>query len=366
LARADGGEGLRLERVRRVGPLLDEWAALADRVGAPPALHPGYVRAWVDAFSSPRRLRALAVRRDGELAAVLPVVMARTGLMTRPQSEVEEVGLVSDDPRAAAAVMGAALELPVAWLLLRPVPDGAPTHRALTAAAARAGCPLAARTVETQAYIDLTGGWEQYWKTRGSKLRSDISRRRRRLGELGEVTVEGHEAGALDAALDDALRIEASGWKGRSGTAMAASPAHERFYRSMARWAEGRGWLRLWFLRLDGRPIAFRLGIEAFGVFSSLKIGYLEEFAAQSPGKVLEAAVIESLHASDCRRFEYAGHTSDHKTRWATGSRDLLELSAFPATLRGATGPALAGLRARAIPIVKGMRARLQALRPRA
>ena len=366
MARADGGEGLRLERVREVGPLLDEWAALADRVGAPPALHPGYVRAWVNAYSDSGRLRALTVRREGRLAAVLPVVMARSGLMTVPQSEVDEVGLVSDDPPAAAAAMAAALELPVAWLMLRPVPEGGPTHRALAAAAARTGRPLLARTVETQAYIDLTGGWEEYWKARGSKLRSDISRRRRRLGELGEVTVEGYEAGALDAALDDALRIEASGWKGRGGTAMAASPADERFYRSMARWADERGWLRLWFLRLDGRPIAFRLGIEAFRVFSSIKIGYLEAFAAQSPGKVLEAAVIESLHAGDCRRFEYAGGTSDHKTRWATGSRDLLELSAFPPTLRGAAGHAAAGLRARAIPIVKGMRARLQALRPRA
>ena len=134
------------------------------------------------------------------------------------------------------------------------------------------------------------------------------------------------------------LRIEVSGWKGREGTAIADRPREERFQRLLARWADSRGWLRLWFLRLDDRPIAFRLGIEARGVFTSLKIGYLEEYAAQSPGKVLEAAVIESLHRGDCRRFDYAGGTTAHKDRFATGSCPLLELSAFPDSLRGRAG----------------------------
>ena len=352
-----------MAQVRDVGPMMDEWGALAERVGAPPSLHPGYLSAWVDAYSRPGRLRAVTARRDGELAAVLPVVMTRSGLSTAPQADVEEVGVVAADARAAEAAMAGALRLPVARLLLRPVPEGGPTHEALAGAAARYRRPLMARTVDTQAFIDLSLDWDAYWKDRGSKLRSDISRRRRRLEELGEVRVEPYDAQALDAALDDAFRIEASGWKGRGGTAIAARPSDERFYRSLARWSAARGWFRLWFLRLDQRPIAFRLGIEAHGVWYSLKIGYLEEFAAQSPGKVLEAAVIESAFAGDSRRFDFAGSAADYKTRWATGTRDLVELSAFPATALGRAGRVSAGLRERAIPAAKRARRRLRSLR---
>ena len=297
---------------------------------------------------------------------MLPLVLSRSRLAARARRHVGEVGAVADGPASAAAAMTAALSLPVAQLLLRPVPEGGPTHRALAAAAARAGRPLMARTVETQAQIDLTGGWDDYWAALGSKLRNDVKRRRRRLEELGEVRVTPYEPASLDAALDEAFRIEASGWKGREGTAIADRGEEERFQRLLARWADSRGWLRLWFLRLDGRPIAFRLGIEASGVFTSFKIGYLEEYAAQSPGKVLEAAVIESLHGGDCRRFDYAGDMSAHKDRFATGSRPLLELSSFPASLLGRAGHAAAGLRARAVPVAKRARDRLRELRRRA
>jgi CelD/BcsL family acetyltransferase involved in cellulose biosynthesis len=197
-------------------------------------------------------------------------------------------------------------------------------------------------------------------------MRRDYGKRRRRLENLGEVRVDAYEPAALDAALDDAFRIEASGWKGREGTAIVNRPEEERFQRLLARWADSRGWFRLWFLRLDGRPIAFRLGIEAFGTYSSLKIGYLEEFTAHSPGNLLEASVMELLFRSDCRRFEYAGETQERMRRWATGTRELLELTAFPVSLRGRAGRVAAGLRARAVPVAKRARDRLRALRPRA
>jgi CelD/BcsL family acetyltransferase involved in cellulose biosynthesis len=274
--------------------------------------------------------------------------------------------VVADGPRSAAAAMTGALSLPVAQLVLRPVPDGSPTHRALAAAAAEAGRPLVVRAVETQAQIDLTGDWDAYWKARGSKLRTDVGRRRRRLEELGEVRLTSYEPAQLDAALDEALRIEASGWKGREGSAIADRAEEERFQRLLARWADSRGWLRLWFLRLDGRPIAFRLGIEASGVFTSLKIGYLEEYAPQSPGKVLEAETIASLFRGDCQRFDYAGGTTTHKDRFATGGRDLLELTAFPASLRGRAGRLAADLRLRALPLAKAARDRVGGLRRRA
>ena len=366
LARPERSGGYDLAHARVDGGLEDEWAALADRVAAPASLYPGYLGAWAEAHSQTSRLIAVTARREGELAAVLPLVLSRSRQVARARRYVGEVGAVADGPASAAAAMTAGLTLPVAQILLRPVPDGAPTHRALAAAAAGAGPPLMARRVETQAQIDLTGGWDAYWAGLGSKLRNDVKRRRRRLEELGEVRVSAYEPAALDAALDDAFRIEASGWKGREGTAIADRAEEERFQRLLARWAHSRGWLRLWFLRLDGRPIAFRLGIEGNGVFTSFKIGYLEEHAAQSPGKVLEAAVIESLHGGDCRRLDYAGDMSAHKDRFATGSRELLELSAFPASLRGRAGHLAAGLRARAAPAVKRARDRLRELRPRA
>ncbi len=175
-------------QARGVGPLLEEWAALTDRAGAPPSLHPGYVTAWVDAYSKPERLRAVTARRDGELAAVLPLVMTRWGLSTAAQPDVEEVGVVSEDPRAASAAMTAALKLPVARLLLRPVPAGSVTHVALAQAAAARGATFIERVVDEHPRVDVDSDWDTYWASFKSRVRNDVSRRRRRLEELGEWT----------------------------------------------------------------------------------------------------------------------------------------------------------------------------------
>jgi CelD/BcsL family acetyltransferase involved in cellulose biosynthesis len=349
-----------------VGALVDGWGALADRVAAPPALHPGYLLAWEGAHAAPGRLRALAARREGELSAVLPLVMSRSGISTVALHDVEEAGIVAVDEDAALAVARAALSLRVGRLLLRPVPAGEATHRAVLAAAAAAGGSVLARTIDTHPRVDISTDWESYWRARSRNTRSDVSRRRRRLAELGEVAIDVRDGSAsLDADLDVALRIEASGWKGRSGTALAARPADERFHRSLARWAAGRGWFRLSFLRVDGRPVAFHYSLQAHGVLYALKIGYAQDMADHSPGKVLLAAEIERAFADGCRRFDFAGSAADYKTRWATGSRDLLELSVFPPTPLGHAARWVALGRARATPAAKRVHDRLPGARAR-
>ena len=87
----------------------------------------------------------------------------------------------------------------------------------------------------------------------------------------------------LDEALDVAFRIEASGWKGRGGTAVAARPADERYHRLLAGWAARRGWFRLAFLRLDGRAIAFHYSLQAHGVLYALKIGFADDMGPRLP-----------------------------------------------------------------------------------
>ena len=78
LARPERSGGYDLAHARVDGGLEDEWAALADRVAAPASLYPGYLGAWAEAHSQTSRLIAVTARRDGELAAVLPLVLSRS------------------------------------------------------------------------------------------------------------------------------------------------------------------------------------------------------------------------------------------------------------------------------------------------
>jgi CelD/BcsL family acetyltransferase involved in cellulose biosynthesis len=128
--------------------------------------------------------------------------------------------------------------------------------------------------------------------------RRALARKERRLRAGGDLQIEelGPE-GDLDAWVEEFLRLESSGWKGRAGTALASNPAMERFFRSMARAGHTRGRLWLSALRLDGRAVAMRCNLIASPGAFFFKPAYDESFARCSPGVLLELDTIRRLHA---------------------------------------------------------------------
>jgi CelD/BcsL family acetyltransferase involved in cellulose biosynthesis len=143
------------------------------------------------------------------------------------------------------------------------------------------------------------------------------------------------DTSSLDQRLADALAIEQSGWKAARGTAISSRPQTQRFYTEVARWAAERDWLRLVFLRLDGRPIAFHFAIEERGVYYALKGGFDPAFHRFSPGQLLIRATLERAFTRGLRRYELLGGDDDYKLRWATGTQERLLFQAFAPTLAG-------------------------------
>src|SRR5438067_789092 len=91
----------------------------------------------------------------------------------------------------------------------------------------------------------------------------------------------------LVGALDDFVKLESSGWKKGSGTAIASRTENREFYGEVARWAAERGSLRLSFLALDGRPIAAELALEESGVLYALKGGFDPAYSNFGPGQLV-------------------------------------------------------------------------------
>ena len=139
----------------------------------------------------------------------------------------------------------------------------------------------------------------------------------------------------LDRALDALLRMEASGWKGREGTAMLDDPPLERLYRAFVARAARRGWLRLYVLELDGRAVAADLHCSFSGQGFLLKTAFDEDHAALSPGLVLRADVLRASIEEGLRGYDFLGGSEPYKLRWASEVRQRITLMAFrgPSTI---------------------------------
>jgi CelD/BcsL family acetyltransferase involved in cellulose biosynthesis len=92
------------------------------------------------------------------------------------------------------------------------------------------------------------------------------------------------------------LEIEASGWKGRAGSALAASEANLRFAREVLGEAHRRGRLHMVGLDAGGRPVARRVSLLAGEGSYAFKTAYDEAFAAYSPGVLAEAYSLREFH----------------------------------------------------------------------
>ena len=85
----------------------------------------------------------------------------------------------------------------------------------------------------------------------------------------------------------DGLRIEAAAWKGEEGTAILSDPTVADFYIQLAKREADLGQLRLTFLRVGGKRIAFNYILQNGQKLYAVKIGYDPEYHAYSPGNML-------------------------------------------------------------------------------
>ena len=167
-------------------------------------------------------------------------------------------------------------------LRLRKVPEDSSAHAAL---AVFPGARIVAS--RERAWLRAGASYEDHLADalRGKK-RKELRRQRARLEEAGALSEAVEEGAAgLDGWTDEFLVLEAEGWKGEAGTAMARREAEAAFLRGMLAGAAAVGALRRFSLRLDGRPVALVIGLASgdHGLYT-YKIAHDPALSRYSPG----------------------------------------------------------------------------------
>jgi CelD/BcsL family acetyltransferase involved in cellulose biosynthesis len=321
--------------VDRFDSLTGEWSALADRLEASPYLYPGWHSAWQAAFGV-GALRILAARRDDKLVGVLPIEARRVGLSAPTNAHTPGFDILALDEEAARALAAALFEAQRPHLSIRPVDAEGQALRALSAAAAAHGYKTLVLPTGRAPYLSLGPDVHRHESALSSNLRHDVRRRFRRLCETGSVSIQVSDGSErLEELLKEGFEVEEKSWKGRRGTAIAAREDTRRFYRGLAQWAAEVGWLRLAFLRLDGRAIAFQFDLEPGLHYYSLKIGYDPAFERFSPGKLLMYTMVARAVALGFPTYELLGRNEPWKERWTDSSRAQVSFRAFSPSATG-------------------------------
>lgn len=137
--------------------------------------------------------------------------------------------------------------------------------------------------------------FETHW--RAKKLK-ELRRLRRKLEETGPVVFRTARTSTQAAeALEHFLSLEASGWKGRAGTAMLQDAGRATFVRSMLRDLSLTGAIRIDGLYRGGTMVAGAISLISGGTVAFWKIAYDESLARFSPGVLLTQALTQAFLA---------------------------------------------------------------------
>ncbi|CAA9503124.1 MAG: hypothetical protein AVDCRST_MAG85-1892 [uncultured Solirubrobacteraceae bacterium] len=308
--------------------LDDAWDALAARTPSP-FLTGAWLRSWWEQYGSGAPAVAVLRAPDGRLRAGAMFSHSRFGLSAAANDHSPHWGAVSDGPDAAAALWSEIGRLPEPVVTLTALAAGDDEQHARAALQA-CGRRVHVRQGIESPFLELPSSFDELLAERSANLRSQVRSRQRRMERAGVTqvrTVRG--ADDLPAALEAFLRVEASGWKAREGTAIATEARAAGLYRSFARQAAERGWLRLHLLELDGVAVAGDLACVLGDTEFLLKTGFDEAHARLSPGLVLRANALRAAIEEGVAAYDFLGGPDAYKLRWTDVVRSRVTVRGF-------------------------------------
>lgn len=142
----------------------------------------------------------------------------------------------------------------------------------------------------------LSSDWKAFEASLSRNTRKRARSQWKRIHDAGEVEFEMFSGGSSQEAaraLETALEVEMNSWKGRQRSAIANCAEATALYRTAGEHLNCVGCLRIFFLKLDGQPIAFDFGLYRENCYRSIKVSFDERFASLSPGNVLNQWVLK-------------------------------------------------------------------------
>lgn len=274
--------------------LLPDWEALAAEAAEPnPFYEHWMLLPALQAYGAGEGFRCIAVWEDGTLAALFPMRLERRfyGLPLSVLRSWRHRNMLICTPlvraRSAGMCIAALLRSRLASVLEF---DWSSAGGLFYAALMEAGYEFGSPCVVSDAYSRGVLVRDRDPRARfNSNMKNNLRRWEARLRSYGEVTsVQLKPGDDVDVWTHDFMRLEASGWKGRAGSALACREDDRRFVREVFAEAFRRGRLRITGLDLDGRPLARHCMVDAGEGAFTFKIAYDETYERCSPGILAE------------------------------------------------------------------------------
>ncbi len=342
--RGAGTLPLEMEVFTSLEAVEDEWRRLAGQRTNLFATWE-WAEAWWRHFGRERPLRIVGCRRaDGRIAGLLPFYVWRRFPRTLrfighgPADRLGAVCAPADRPAVADALARVLRgEGPRGWDVavldavagdeVSAIPTGSIEHRTPWPIIAMAG----------MSWDDFLG--------QHRRLREQLTKGQRRLEALHQVRYRlSDDPARLPDDLETLIRLHDARW-GRGGAGTFSGP-RRRFHEEFSAVAMARGWLRLWFLEVDGTAVAAKHNFRFGGAEWGYQAGRDPAWDRHGVGTLLFGHVLRDGFEAGATEYRMLRGDEAYKQRFATDDPGC-RLVVAPGSYRGRAATAAAGVVAR-------------------
>lgn len=316
--------------------LETDWEQLDSKLPCPTE-HYIWAKACIEIYSYSSRISIVVVKKDSVVVAIAPLYK------TRFLGIYEQIGVKEhDEPTDFLYQDSLGLKELVRYcaknkfpLILRRLPIHSEVLPIIRREYGKRAIIIITKG-KTNPYIDLKH--ENVKQLLSGRLKSDLRRARRRADCFGMIEFEVTSPSSYDEFMplfEEAIQVEASGWKGKKGTALALDKVRRDFFKRYGLYACEQGILRICFLRIDEKAVAMQIAVESDNSFWLLKIGYDAAYAECSPGMLLFHETLCYAAERGLYSYEFLGTSATWTRRWTHNDRENVNISVYPISLQG-------------------------------
>ena len=328
-----------IHELHQIKSIADEWNVLAKQFNTPLLLSEWFV-SCAETLHAKDQLSVLAIRSDGRLSAIAPMVMVKKGgikyLELLGSSALREPGgfiYAGEEPLKRLICSLLDKRRPI---ILRRL-DAESVQPRLLSRLCRGRALCLFRQTASSLYFKIHPNWRTFDESILRRRLKRLQRKQRIADRNGKVDYEVicPTDKQLHKYLNELFRVEHAGWKGRNGTSILSQPEMEQFLLLYSQEAVRQDKLRLFFMRIDNKAVAARLAVLHANRLWEIKIGYDEGFAGCSPGLLLTHETIRYTFEQRLEAYEFLGDEEAWEYLWTKQTHPYVTVHIYPYSISG-------------------------------
>lgn len=312
--------------------LADRWERLCEEASSLPFHRPEWIAAYLKAFEPDSQVFLLTASAGDRLVGLLPLLRKRSWFAGVPVWKLVGAANIHSaqfDVLRTPCDAGEA-SIPAFWRLLKRMPSWnmlelplLPRNGAGMKLINHAGKdgfhtmtvrfnegPILRMQRDENGQLTWMKGTSRHFRHELRRYAKILTR------EIGQEPILVRRTDLDRQALERFYALEASGWKGREGSAIQCTSQTRTFYDYVARQGAARGYFCFYSLEANDRMLAGAFCMQKGDCLYPLKIAYDESLRRGGPGQVMFNRILEECAQRGITQLLFGGRDDPYKMKW--------------------------------------------------